>query len=809
MTRPLTSGGWRRARLALGALAALGLIACTTIHISTPFGSTVPDPVLPTPTDETFLTKVYPACAVIDSDTLPLVEREVLRVREEMEDQAEDRYWAAAQLISALPGDLRDGVVAALIETDEGYRSPYVSAKVCGECHPKHFDEWSVSPHAYAQLSPVFNAMHGKLVQLNNGTLGDFCIRCHTPVGMNLNEPAFMANEKRNITSREGVTCVVCHRLAHDYGKISGRLAFDEGTIFDPVYGPTGGEVLAARIEEGGLQTTAEGSPGQKVHGGVEELSEISQPGFCGACHDVTLNNSFRLEEAFSEFKASPAGLRGETCQDCHMGTVPGQAKGYDEGPAAVVSGEPTKPRKITNHMMAGPDYSIVHPGLFPHLPQEFGNPDRQDLRPFFAELTPGRYRKDRSGTRLVGIPLWLDFDHLGGWGSEEFEDALSDEIEGLTDLAFDLEDAEDDEEEAALRAKLEQARQKLPDFKSWGGKPQDVEQLAAWLEDEEFARWRGERERARKILLTRQYRLLAEYRRQQMAVLRAGYQVRGIEVSSASDELALEVTVANGTDGHNVPTGFIAERSVFLQVHVTDKAGQTVFVSGDLDPNGDIRDRHSVYVHQGARGSQEPLWRFPTEPFPLGPVVERDPNLFSLQSKFITRNNRGGEREQILAVNLSLDPLPFVRPPTSSRVLNGQPLGSRIHRVGIEPKAARAASYTVGSDQLAGHEGPYKARVRLVTGMVPVNLVHVIADVGFDYGMSPRDVARGVVNGFSARIPARPTTVTPLGLTEVSSKDELTEEPVQLSGRQVLWEYEVDFAQGKVVQLVPAAESK
>ena len=61
---------------------------------------------------------------------------------------------------------------------------PYPSATKCAACHPGHFREWSVSPHAYAQLSPVFNAMSSKLNKLNNGTLGDFCIRCHTPAGI-------------------------------------------------------------------------------------------------------------------------------------------------------------------------------------------------------------------------------------------------------------------------------------------------------------------------------------------------------------------------------------------------------------------------------------------------------------------------------------------------------------------------------------------------------------------------------------------------------------------------------------------------
>jgi len=48
----------------------------------------------------------------------------------------------------------------------------------------------------------------------------------------------------------------------------------------------------------------------------------------------------------------------------------------------------------------------------------------------------------------------------------------------------------------------------------------------------------------------------------------------------------------------------------------------------------------------------------------------------------------------------------------------------------------------------LEGTRGPYEARIRLIAQMIPVNLVHEIQSVGFDYFMSPRDVAEGVVNG-------------------------------------------------------------
>ncbi len=120
----------------------------------------------------------------------------------------------------------------------------YPSANTCGQCHPQQFKEWSASQHAYALFSPVFTALHGTILKKTNGTFGDFCIRCHTPVGMNLGEPVFMSALDRHTTSREGVTCVVCHRVNQPFGKISGRLAIVEGDSLQPIYGPKGNKNL-------------------------------------------------------------------------------------------------------------------------------------------------------------------------------------------------------------------------------------------------------------------------------------------------------------------------------------------------------------------------------------------------------------------------------------------------------------------------------------------------------------------------------------------------------------------------------------
>jgi len=523
----------------------------------------------------------------------------------------------------------------------------FPSANTCATCHPDHYREWSVSPHAYAQMSPVFNAFHGAVLGLTNGTNGDFCIRCHTPVGMNLEEPLFISNMDRHPTSREGITCIACHRVNKAYGKLSGRLAIVEGDLFEPVYGPKGNEELERVIESGEYNVNTErGKAGRAVHGKAEKFFQLQTSGFCGTCHDVNLVNGFRLEEAFSEYKNTPAAKAGVSCQDCHMGKTPGVNNGYDEGPAAIVGGKPTEPRKRTNHMFIGPDYSIIHPGIFPH------NPDAAEL---------------------ATIRQWLTFDFEAGWGTDDFERNLPDDFE----------------------------------FPEHWQAPDD-------------------RYDARDIIRANQ-KLLAEAHEARKEILKVGYVLGATELDIRKRKIELAVQVKNGTDGHGVPTGFDAERLVWLEVTVRDAEDQIIYQSGDLDPNGDVRDSHSRYVHNGEL------------------PIDRD--LFSLQSRFLVRMQRGGEREQVLVINHSPDPLPFLRPSTRPTVLTGRPAGARKHKQNIEPNGERWARYTIKRSDLTG-KGPYRAVVRLKAAMVPVNLIDEIKGVGFDYGMSPREVADAVVAG-------------------------------------------------------------
>ena len=525
---------------------------------------------------------------------------------------------------------------------DEAHKSLYKenefpSAQECGGCHFNHYREWSVSRHAYAQISPTFLAYQATLVTLTNGTLGDFCQRCHSQVGMTNGETILTSNSNRGDVAKEGVTCVACHRVAKAYGKITGRFPLEPGDIKTPVYGPREGDELQRML---GLQK------GKKlnVHQQAHHLDQVSQPGFCGRCHDVRLVNGFRLEDAFSEYKQTQAAKKGETCQDCHMGPIPGKPSQYPDEPAAVVRGMQTKPARRTNHMFVGPDTSIVHPGIFP----------------IDAEVREYATQQE-----------WLTFDHKAGWGTDKFEETVT----------------------------------------------EDTEFPGIWADaDERYA--------ARE-LVDRQEALIAESHERGTTLLRNGYGLGEVVVLDTSSDLNFKVKVENLTDAHSVPTGLIAERNVFLQVKVTDAVGTVIFRSGDLDPNGDVRDAHSKYVHNGT--------------MPL------DEQLFNLRSPFMVRNAHGGEREQILPANYSLDPLIFMRPSPTPSLLFGGLRDVRLQKRSIEASGFRWANYTVDKALLTG-KPPYKANIKLVTGQLPPHLIDVISAVGFEYGLSARDVSEAML---------------------------------------------------------------
>lgn len=516
--------------------------------------------------------------------------------------------------------------------------SQFPSAQECATCHLQIYREWSVSRHAFAQISPTFLAYQATLVKLSQGTLGDFCERCHTQTGMFSGEPILTSNANRSKVSLEGITCVVCHRIPKAYGKITGRFPLEPGDITHPVYGPRTGDELN-RV----LKSYGDNPP--KTHRRAQLLDQVKQPGFCGRCHDVRLVNGIRFEDLFSEYKQTPAARRGTTCQGCHMGPNPGVDSEYPLAPAAIVRGKPTRPARRTNHMFPGPDSSVVHPGIFPINPeaQEFAKPEE-----------------------------WLSFDVDAGWGTDEFEKNVSKEA-------------------------------RFPGI---------------WSD-------REERKAAREII-DQQLELLAENRSLATTLMRNGYGLGEIRIHEQCKGLDFEIEVKNLTDGHSVPSGLIAERNVFLQVTVIDADGKILFGSGDLDPNGDVRDTHSLYVHEG--------------------LMPRDNQLFNLRSPILVRTSFGGEREQVLPANYSFDPLIFMRPSDTPSLLLGGIRDLRLQKKSIEALGKRWARYTIDPDALSGRK-PYRLNVKLIAGQLPPHLIQAISDVGFEYGLSARDIGDKLVD--------------------------------------------------------------
>ncbi|MEZ5383956.1 MAG: multiheme c-type cytochrome [Prosthecobacter sp.] len=593
----------------------------------------------------------------------------------------------------------------------------FPTASACAECHPDHYREWSVSAHAYAQLSPVFNTMHAAILKRTAGTNGDFCIRCHTQIGMQREEPLFTSNLKRHPASIEGITCIVCHRVDRNYGKVSGRTAIVEGSVFEPVFGPKGGEILKQTIASNpNLKPSEEAQGQQKIHKDALKFDPITTSAFCGSCHDVNLLNGFRLEEAFTQFKNSPAAKNNTNCQDCHMGKVPGAKvaegeKNYAKAPAARIGGAPwavegdpdfgtpTPPRKRTNHMFVGPDYSIIHPGIFPHSKQVrdlLWDMQKQDVQPN-GDIEV----KERASLKHVITFKWED-----GWGDAEsaFEKRVRDNPKIEEGLPWPWSD-----------------RQYRMDFR---------------------------------LLLNTQFRNLNAINAERQQILRRGIQLGQVMVTRDDKKgLDFKVQVRNGTDGHGVPTGFDAERLMVLQVTVTDAKGRVLYQSGDRDPNGDVRDIHSTFVHHNAPKTGHWLNVSSWKNLLGRPLLPEDRNwrvdgdLLNLQSKFLVRNLRGGEREQVLAVNQVIDPLPYIRPDTRPGILFARPTGARKQAGVLLPNESRWGTYEVPASALTG-DRPYKVNLKFVCQMVPVNLIKEIAFVGFDYDLSPMEVAKRVAFG-------------------------------------------------------------
>jgi hypothetical protein len=506
----------------------------------------------------------------------------------------------------------------------------YPSAVECGRCHQKIFTEWASSNHAYASISPMFHKFEQAISNLA-GTIGSFCVRCHQQVGTQRGELREIPLWERSKVAREGITCVTCHRVGAEYGKVNGERHIEPGTIYEPVYNTNRAENLEdilANSEEYKVSTTP-AEDGTPIHAGSVKFDQIGKSEFCVSCHQVAVNLGIKLEVVWEQYRDSPAFREGVTCQQCHMGLVPGEAKGYAKWPIAIangrVVGDPEK--RHSNHAFFGPGYPIAHPGLFPFNPRSLH----------------------------WTIKEWLNYDYRAGWGLEEWEDRV---------------------------ASGEIAAPAFPEI---------------WSD-------RETRTRARAVIIQNE-NLLEHKKRDRLAVMENGSRIDGPFFDEnqprVGKDMAFRFRVTNVDKGHNLPSGSLgAQPEIWLNVALIDPDGQNIWESGYVDSKGDMADLHSLDVAAG--------------------TIDHDDQLFNLQTKFLTTNVKGTDREMYLPVQFDVDQLPFLRPATvPTSVLNHPPF-VRMEGRSIPPLGYRDAEYTVPGE-LIQKPGVYRLMVRLRSRAEPI----------------------------------------------------------------------------------------
>jgi len=244
----------------------------------------------------------------------------------------------------------------------------------CGTCHGNYnsavepWYNWRGSMMGQSARDPFFYACMA-IAEQDAPSVGDLCIRCHTPGGWQEGRSVDTSGDMLNVVDRHGVQCVFCHR-AVDHQYVAG-------------VSPAGDVDVLANIDPLPLQygngqfindpaPIMRGPYGDALanHAFIESDFH-KRADLCGICHDVSspvfnqvspgdyvpnafneehpdmdIRNMMPVERTYSEWSQSEYAATGvyqpqfagdkpdgivSTCQDCHMRDVTG--KGANGGP--------------------------------------------------------------------------------------------------------------------------------------------------------------------------------------------------------------------------------------------------------------------------------------------------------------------------------------------------------------------------------------------------------------------------------------------------------------------------------------------
>lgn len=224
---------------------------------------------------------------------------------------------------------------------------PFKVPSQCG-CHQNYdavnnlepWDNWAGSPMAQSGRDPLFWASLD-VANHDVANVGDFCIRCHSPVGWlnGRSEPpggstdgcGLIGNIDGADNDFEGLVCTFCHRYKINPTPPPGedQVYYENGQFWiDDVNCPQGNEPCRR-----GPYNYPQDGTSEPVHEWLwSDYHEGS--GLCGNCHNVTspalnlIENGtdtgikYPIERTYKEWQQSSFSVPGanfKTCQNCHM----------------------------------------------------------------------------------------------------------------------------------------------------------------------------------------------------------------------------------------------------------------------------------------------------------------------------------------------------------------------------------------------------------------------------------------------------------------------------------------------------------
>lgn len=176
----------------------------------------------------------------------------------------------------------------------------------CMTCHPKHFQQWKSSMHAYASNDPVFLALNKRGQRETNNQLGTFCVKCHAPMAVQLGltdgvtfDPATLPD------TAKGITCYFCHNVKD---------------VTDTHNNPL--ELAMDTTMRGGAKNPASNTAHHAAYDATMD-SDINDSKACGSCHDIVTPKGVALERTYAEwqttFFSQDDPLHHLSCGGCHM----------------------------------------------------------------------------------------------------------------------------------------------------------------------------------------------------------------------------------------------------------------------------------------------------------------------------------------------------------------------------------------------------------------------------------------------------------------------------------------------------------